>query len=71
MLGKKLILRGIEEDDLKTLHKWANLPEIWYMRGGWHFPGTIATMKSWFESVQMTRLITGGQFSADISKRQI
>lgn len=50
--GKKVVLRAIEEKDLEALHKWANDPDIWYMLGGWHFPGSMAYMKKWFMSVE-------------------
>lgn len=52
IVGKKVLLRAIEEDDLPTLHKWANDPQLWYMVGGWHFPSSMAFMKKWFESLQ-------------------
>jgi RimJ/RimL family protein N-acetyltransferase len=52
IVGKKVFLRAIEEDDLPTLHKWANLPEIWYMLGGWHLPGSMVSVKKWFDSLQ-------------------
>lgn len=48
ILGKKVLLRAIEEEDLSTLHKWANDPEIWYMLGGWHFPHSFDSLKTWF-----------------------
>jgi RimJ/RimL family protein N-acetyltransferase len=34
ILGKKVLFRAIEKEDLPLLHKWANDPEIWYMLGG-------------------------------------
>lgn len=52
ILGKKVLLRAIEEEDLPTLHKWANDPEIWYMLGGWHFPSSMAYQKKWFMELQ-------------------
>jgi RimJ/RimL family protein N-acetyltransferase len=52
IMGNEVLLRAIEEKDLPILHKWSNLPEIWYMLGGWHFPGSMALMKRWFESLQ-------------------
>ncbi len=56
IMGKKVILRAIEEEDLPALHKWSNLPEIWYNLGGWHFPSSMASMQSWFESLQSDQL---------------
>jgi RimJ/RimL family protein N-acetyltransferase len=52
ILGKKVVLRAIEETDLATLHRWANDPEIWYLLGGWHFPSSIEAQKKWFQSLQ-------------------
>ena len=52
IMGNKVFLRGIEEEDLPALHKWSNNPEIWYMLGGWHFPSSMAFMQRWFESLQ-------------------
>lgn len=50
--GKKILLRAIEENDLPTLHKWANDPEIWYMLGNWHFPSSMDFMKDWFAALK-------------------
>ncbi len=50
--GKKVLLRAIEEEDLPTLHRWANDPDIWYMLDGWHFPSSMAYMKKWLMSVE-------------------
>lgn len=52
ILGKKVLIRAIEEEDLEILHKWANDPNIWYMVGGWHFPGSMATQKDWLKKIQ-------------------
>jgi RimJ/RimL family protein N-acetyltransferase len=52
IVGKKVFLRAIEEDDLSTLHKWANLQEICYMLGGWHLHGSMVSVKKWFDSLQ-------------------
>jgi len=56
ILGRKVVLRAMEEEDLPTLHKWANDPEIWYLLGGWHFPGSMETERRWFESLQTDSL---------------
>ena len=48
IIGKKVMLRAIEEKDLHSLHEWANDPEIWYLLGGWHFPSSIEDVKKWF-----------------------
>jgi RimJ/RimL family protein N-acetyltransferase len=51
ILGKKIKLRAIEEDDLEKLHEWANEPEIWNMLVGWHFPYSRFSQKQWFLSL--------------------
>jgi len=56
IVGKKVLLRAIESSDLELLHKWANDPEIWYLLGGWHFPGSMAFQIHWFESLQTDQL---------------
>ncbi|MBN1364110.1 MAG: GNAT family N-acetyltransferase [Syntrophaceae bacterium] len=56
ILGKKVLLRAIEEIDLQTLHAWANDPEIWYMLGGWHFPSSMEYMRKWFSALQADQL---------------
>ena len=50
--GKKVTLRAIAEDDLPTLHRWANDPDIWYLLAGWHFPSSMDFMKTWFEGLK-------------------
>ncbi|MDY6953919.1 MAG: GNAT family protein [Thermodesulfobacteriota bacterium] len=52
ILGKKVTLRAIEEEDLPILHRWANDPEIWYLLDGWHFPVSMASTKRWYASLQ-------------------
>ena len=47
IIGKKVILRAIEEKDLKLLHKWSNDPAINYMLGGWHFPSSLQNLEGW------------------------
>lgn len=54
--GKKVTLRAIEESDLELLHKWSNDPEIWYQLGGWHFPGSFESIKTWFSNLQKDTL---------------
>ena len=39
--GKKIILRAIEEEDLKILHQWANDPMTQDMIGNLHFPSSM------------------------------
>jgi RimJ/RimL family protein N-acetyltransferase len=52
ILGKRVKLRAIEEQDLELLHRWANDPEIWHQLGGWHFPSSMEYEKKWFASLQ-------------------
>ncbi len=56
ILGKKVTLRAIEEEDLPQLHIWANDRGIWYMLGGWHFPSSMEYQKKWFSSLQSDSL---------------
>ncbi|MEI7899368.1 MAG: GNAT family protein [bacterium] len=56
ILGRRVVLRAIEEEDLPTLHKWANDPELWSMLGGWHFPSSMEFERKWFQSLQSDSL---------------
>ena len=56
ILGKKVTLRAIDEEDLQQLHKWANKPEICYMLAGWHFPTSMSDQKAWLESINVSSL---------------
>jgi RimJ/RimL family protein N-acetyltransferase len=56
ILGRTVMLRAIEEEDLPTLHKWANDPEIWGQLGGWHFPSSMEFERKWFLSLQSDNL---------------
>ena len=49
--GKVVTLRAIEEDDLETLHRWGNDPDLWALLGGWRFPSSMAQMRRWFDSL--------------------
>lgn len=51
--GKKVVLRAIEKEDLPSLHKWSNDPEINYMLGGWHFPSSMQDQEKWFSSLNL------------------
>lgn len=50
--GKKVTLRAVERQDLETLHRWANDPEIGRMLGGWHFPGSMDYQETWFTGLK-------------------
>lgn len=49
IFGKKVILRSIEEEDLKFLRDIHNDPEIEKYIGGWSFPLSMRDQKLWFE----------------------
>lgn len=51
VVGKKVRLRAIEEDDLEILHQWANDPNIWPLLASWHFPISFKDQKEWFENL--------------------
>ncbi|HEY6210763.1 MAG TPA: GNAT family protein [Vicinamibacterales bacterium] len=54
--GKKVTLRAIEEEDLPTLHRWSNDPDIWYQLGGWHFPSSKDYIDNWFRGLKNDQL---------------
>ncbi len=56
ILGKKVLLRAIEKEDLPLLHKWANDSYINTMIGGWHFPTNMNDQQKWFESLSVGSL---------------
>jgi len=49
IFGKKVILRSIEEEDLKFLRDIHNDPEIEKYIAGWSFPLSMKDQKLWFE----------------------
>lgn len=51
IMGRVIKLRAVEEHDLGQLHEWANNPDLWYLLGGWHFPGSMETTRKWFLSL--------------------
>lgn len=54
ILGKKIILRAIEERDLAQLQEWSNDPSIQSMLGGWHFPISEQDQHKWFSSLSFS-----------------
>jgi RimJ/RimL family protein N-acetyltransferase len=56
IIGKSIILRAIEQEDLPLLQKWSNDPEINYMLGGWHFPSSTQDQLKWFQSLNLNSL---------------
>ena len=49
ILGKRTILRAIEETDLDRFNEWGNDPELWRMLGGSHFPVSKVSTRAWFD----------------------
>ncbi|MFH5925037.1 GNAT family N-acetyltransferase [Roseomonas xinghualingensis] len=47
ILGRKVVLRALEEADAPLLHAWSNDPEIWQRLGGWHFPSSLTETRAW------------------------
>lgn len=56
ILGRKVTLRAIEEDDLPTLHGWANDPQTQDIMGDIHFPSSMAFHHEWFRKNTGDRL---------------
>ncbi len=53
IVGKKVVLKAIEQEDLKKIHDWSNDPTINYMLGGWHFPSSMQDQQRWFEGLSL------------------
>lgn len=49
--GKIISLRAVEEEDLPTLHRWGNDPDLWSLLGGWRFPSSLRQTRLWFDSL--------------------
>ncbi len=52
ILGRKIVLRAVEEADLYLLHKWSNDPQTQDIMGGIHFPSSMDWHKRWFENLK-------------------
>ena len=63
ILGNIVTLRAIEEEDLPTLHKWANDPVLQNMLGDIHFPSSRMFHKEWFE--RMTKDLLNLRFAVE------
>jgi len=50
IIGKNVMLRAVELDDLTALQRWSNDPEVQYGLGGWHFPLSKASLQNWVGS---------------------
>jgi len=51
IFGKKVLLRAIENEDLKFLRDLHNDPEIAKWIGGWSFPLSMADQEAWYEKI--------------------
>jgi RimJ/RimL family protein N-acetyltransferase len=56
IIGKRVVLRAIEPEDLISLNRWANDPGIQRMVGGWHFPTSAKDQEEWFSSLSCNSL---------------
>ena len=64
IIGKKVTLRAIEEDDLQILHRWANDPYNQDLIGNIHFPSSIDFHKRWFLNLKDDHL--NQRFAIDV-----
>ncbi len=48
ILGKKVVLRAIEEGDLEYLQKWHNNPALSELVVGWSFPVSMQEQRDWY-----------------------
>jgi RimJ/RimL family protein N-acetyltransferase len=56
IVGRKVVLRAIEPEDLPLIHRWSNDPDICYRVGSWHFPSSMWHMRQWYERIQSDEL---------------
>lgn len=54
--GRKVRLRALEPDDIPHLHRWANDPALWRLLGGWQFPASQASTRTWLDGLAADRL---------------
>lgn len=52
ILGKRILLRAIEVDDLPMIHTWSNDPGVAINIGEVHFPSSRWQQERWFERIQ-------------------
>ena len=50
--GRKVRLRAVEEADLPQLHAWANDEVLWSNLGGWRFPTSFDSIRTWFAGLK-------------------
>ncbi|MBS0381950.1 MAG: GNAT family N-acetyltransferase [Proteobacteria bacterium] len=65
IVGKHVLLRAIEREDLLLLNRWANDPEIQRLIGGWHFPTSQRDQDEWFASLSCNSL--NQRFAIEVS----
>lgn len=56
IVGKRVVLRAIEREDLLKLQQWANDPEVQQALSGWHFPTSMEDQQKWFSSLSCTSI---------------
>lgn len=52
ILGKRIVLRGIESSDMASFHAWSNDPDIATGQGEVHWPSSMWQQNRWFERIQ-------------------
>ena len=50
IVGKNLVLRALDSDDLERLYRWSNDPDVQQGLGGWHFPLSRGSLQKWIDS---------------------
>ncbi len=50
--GRKVRLRAVEEADLPQLQAWANDEVLWSNLGGWRFPTSFDSIRTWFAGLK-------------------
>jgi RimJ/RimL family protein N-acetyltransferase len=47
IVGKRVTMRALELDDVASVHRWSNDPEVQDGLGGWHFPLSRNSLDTW------------------------
>lgn len=50
LIGKRIGLRALDHDDLDTLHRWWNCPELWLHMGSRRRISSFEELEIWFEA---------------------
>ncbi len=56
ILGKRIVLRAIEAEDLPLLHEWSNDQKVAQGLGDVNFPSSFRQQEQWFERMQSDSL---------------